>query len=68
MTTGNASMMIGVSVSQICKFIGDCYYIAPQVMTNPDVTLNGGMLRLKKYYWLRPFRTVALVKIRIVEE
>jgi hypothetical protein len=70
MTTGNGSMMIGVSVgAKFVKTIVETAIIAPQVMTNPDVTLNdlydAAKIATTGY---GPFRTVALVKNMIVEE
>jgi hypothetical protein len=63
-------MMIGVSVgAKFVKTIVETAIIAPQVMTNPDVTLNDlydATAKIATGYG--PFRTVALVKNMIVEE
>jgi predicted esterase YcpF (UPF0227 family) len=62
MTTGNGSMMIGVSVG--AKFVKTIVETAimPQVMTNPDVTLNDLYDATAKIATTGygPFRTVAL--------
>jgi predicted esterase YcpF (UPF0227 family) len=62
MTTGNGSMMIGVSVG--AKFVKTIVETAimPQVMTNPDVTLNDLYDATAKIATTGygPFRTVGL--------
>jgi hypothetical protein len=67
MTTGNGSMMIGVSVGAKFEDYREAI-IAPQVMTNPDVTLDlydaTAKIATTGY---GPFRTVALVKNTVEE-
>ena len=71
MTTGTGSMMIGVSIgARFVRSAIDVAIISPQVMTNPDVTLEDGYsamnTMMKSAYG--PWKTIDVVKTALASE